>query len=90
MISTIDDESESESISIGVCLEFPSSKRGGVGVAGGGDSRKVGLFGIGRKLRNGFTTLAGRAADVESAARSLLSSLLDTVFLSEVDSSRKV
>jgi hypothetical protein len=90
MISTMDDESESESISIGVCLEFTSPKRGGVGVSGGGESRKVGLFGIGRKLVKGLTTLAGGAADDVSTGGTMLSSLLDAVFLSEVDISRKV
>jgi hypothetical protein len=90
MISTTDDESDSESISMGVCLGCPCFPLGIVGVAGGGDGRKAGLFGIGRKLRNGFTTLAGSAADVGSAARSILSSLLAAVFLSEMDSSRNV
>lgn len=90
MISTKDDESESESISIGTCLECADYSPGKVGVVGGGDARKAGLFGIGRKLRNGFTTLAGRATDVVWAGSSTSSSPLGVVFRSEVVISRRV
>jgi len=79
VISTTDDESESESISIGVCLECPCSPRGVAGAAGDGDARGPGLRGFGRKREVGSTTLAGGATIDVLADGSSTSSPLDGV-----------
>ena len=71
-------------------MDCPCSLPGKVGVAGGGDARKAGLFGIGRKFMKGLTTLAGSSTYIESSDRSTTSSLLEGELRSEVDNFRRV
>jgi len=87
--STTDDESESESISIGVCLEYPCSSRG-ADAACGGDGRGPGLRGFGCNREVGSTTLAGGATIDVLADGSSTSSPLDVVSHSEMDTSGDV
>ena len=81
--SMTDGVSESDSISIGVCLEYPCSPRGAAGAAGGGDARGSGLRDFGRVMEDGSTTLAGGATNDVLADGSSTSSPLDGVYRSE-------